>query len=99
VSHRNDEPLLIACERLLGGPLAPALKSALIDSLFDYRRDEWYREVMVYIPPDRAKASPAARATLDRIATHVLTKMSATPRQEVAIEGATELTRMKLAKA
>jgi hypothetical protein len=99
VSHRNDEPLLMACERLLGGPLAPALKSALIDSLFDYRRDEWYGEVMVYTPPDRAKASPAAKATLDRIATHVLTKMSPTPRQELAIEGATGFTRKKLAKS
>jgi hypothetical protein len=96
LTHRNDEPLLLGCERLVAGPLAPEIKSALVDSLFDYRPDEWYGEVRVFTPPDRAKATPAARATLDRIARHVLTHLQPTPRQERAIEEATGVTRKSM---
>jgi hypothetical protein len=95
LSHRNDPPLLAGCERLLAGHLAPALKSALIDSLFDYRPDEWYGEAAVYTPPDRTKASVQAHATLDRIAYYVLTKLHPTKQQEEAIERATGMTKEK----
>ncbi len=96
LSHRNDEPLLLGCERLLTGALSRPLKLALIDSLFDYRPDEWYGEVKVFSPPDRAKASAAALATVKRIAMYVLSKLKPTARQELAIESTTGLTRKHL---
>ncbi len=98
--HRNDEPLLLACERLVSAQLSLQVKSALIDSLFDYQPREWFGDIEIWPipkPPDRAQASPAARATLERIATYVLTNLTPTPRQESAIEAATGLTRKKLA--
>jgi hypothetical protein len=91
LTHRTEAPLLAGCERLLASHLAPPLKSVLIDSLFDYRPDEWYGEEGVPPPPPPFdQASPEARETLSRIAAQVLTHMHPTKRQEAAIEAAGE---------
>ncbi len=67
--HRQDVPLLEACERLLtGGAMSDELKRALIEALFDYRPQDWYPpDSDRPRPPDRKSASPQARAILQRI--------------------------------
>lgn len=51
--HRNDLELLRACERLLTGPLPENLKLALVETLFDYKPDDWYPEHLIRRPPAR----------------------------------------------
>ena len=97
LTHRTDAPLLAGCERLLASHLAPPLKTALVDSLFDYRPDEWFGEPRrLPTPPPFDQATPEARETLNLIATYVLTHLHPTKRQEEAIEAATGVTRKKL---
>lgn len=70
LAHRNDGPLLKACDNLLRGPaLSQPLKQSLVEALFDYKPEEWYNpDSKPPRPPDRSQASPAARATLRNIA-------------------------------
>jgi hypothetical protein len=67
--HRQDVPLLKACERLLKGTELPAeLKQSLVEALFDYRPERWYRlDRERPRPPKRGAASPEARILLRRI--------------------------------
>jgi len=60
LQHRNDLPLLQACERLLGSRLEEPYRLLLVDVLFDYKPDEWYGARHWYKPPPRAKASKGA---------------------------------------
>lgn len=69
LSHRNDAPLLEACEALLkGAALSQTLKETLVEALFDYQPDRWYPpDSNLPRPPDRALAGSASRATLRSI--------------------------------
>ncbi len=64
LQHRNDLPLLQACERLLNSRLEEPYRLLLVDVLFDYQPDEWYGARHWYKPPPRAKAS---KETLEQI--------------------------------
>ena len=70
LTHRQDLPLLVACERLLQAEKWPTeLKSALVEVLYDYRPKHWY--LMDNAPPEpprRDALSPAARTKLIEIA-------------------------------
>jgi hypothetical protein len=67
--HRQDVPLLKACERLLkGSALSPELKQSLVEVLFDYRPEKWYPpDSDRPSPPQRSAATPEARAVLKEI--------------------------------
>ena len=67
LTHRNDLLVLESCERLLKQGLTESLQTALVESLFDYKPDEWFRPSTASSPPDRRQATPAARAQLRKI--------------------------------
>jgi hypothetical protein len=75
LTHRNDAPLLAACEDLLKHGLSESLRLALAESLFDYKPYEWFTPATVLHPPPRAAIGPEARATLQRIADFVLANL------------------------
>jgi hypothetical protein len=66
LTHRNDLPLLQACERMLGGSLPEHLRPSLVEVLFDYRR-EWFRASAPLRAPLWPEASPEAKAQLRKI--------------------------------
>lgn len=84
--HRDDPPLLNACERLLAGALPQDLRPHLVEVLFDYRPDEWYRPASVSTPPDRSKASAEAREALRRIGELALRTVRLSDEQRAAVK-------------
>ncbi|MGK3963817.1 hypothetical protein WMF38_06520 [Sorangium sp. So ce118] len=88
--HRNDAPLLEACERLLQGGLPKHLRPALVEVLFDYRPGEWYRPASIHSPPDRRKAAPEALGVLRRIGERSLKSIPLSETQRKAVEATLE---------
>ena len=86
LSHRNDLLLLKICERLLAGGLPPKLRPSLVEALFDYRPQEWYRPASTYNPPDRRQASAEAKEVMRRIAQLALKTIQLTDQQKEAVE-------------
>ena len=88
--RRNDEPLLLACERMVTKSLPADLRPALVEVLFDFRPREWYRAEMNNPPkpPPRAKASVEAKTILERIGRYALDKVRLTPGQTKAVKAA-----------
>jgi hypothetical protein len=84
--RRNEEPLLLSCERMVTKTLPEDLRPELVEVLFDYRPDEWYRSEMPPVPPPRAKASVASRKVLERIGRYALEKLRLTPAQATAVK-------------
>ena len=70
LTHRQDEALLAAIESLLrGNTLNPTRAHALVESLFEYRPNEWYvATAQPPAPPDRSTLTPGSRARLHTIA-------------------------------
>jgi hypothetical protein len=64
VAHRNDVGLLEVCERLLLGSMPEHLAPVLVEVLFDYRPDEWFRPTSNVSVPALESAS---RETLDAL--------------------------------
>lgn len=62
--HRNDLPLLQACQRLFQSSLEDQFRLLLIDVLADYKPDEWYGPGYWYKPPPREEASKEAKTQL-----------------------------------
>ncbi len=84
--RRNDLPLLSSCERMMTKSLAPDLRPALVEALFDYQPSKWYRGDDPPKPPPRAKASPEARKVLERIGRYALKRLKLTSGQESAVQ-------------
>ena len=84
--RRNDLPLLSSCERMVTKSLAPDLRPALVEALFDYQPSKWYRGDDPPKPPPRAKASPEARKVLERIGRYALKRLKLTSGQESAVQ-------------
>jgi hypothetical protein len=72
LQHRNDLPLLQACDRLLESRLEELYRLLLIDVLFDYRPDDWYGSGHWYKPPPREKAATEALEQLRALAQKAL---------------------------
>lgn len=88
--HRNDLPLLEACERMLKGTLPKALRPALVEVLFDYRPGEWYRPATVVSPPSLLAATPEARAQLRKLGELALKSVTLSETQKKAVEARLE---------
>ena len=86
LSHRNDVPLLRACERMLAGGLPERLRPFLVDALFDFRPGEWFRPVDRYSAPLLESASREALQVLSKIAAQVLRTVTLTETQRAAVE-------------
>jgi hypothetical protein len=57
----------------------------LVEVLFDYRPDEWYRSEMPPVPPPRELVSEKARAVLRRIGEYALQNLELTFTQRKAV--------------
>lgn len=68
--HRHDVPLLEGCQRLLRAGLSPELRTALVEALFDYRPESWYKPASVANPPVEPPSDEASalRAEIARVA-------------------------------
>jgi len=88
--HRNSPEMLAMAERLLGGGLDPALRPDLVESLFDYRPDDWYLECTPPEPPPRAAMSRDARERLRRIGERALAEVELTEEQQANVRAVLE---------
>ena len=72
--RRNDLPLLRCCHHLLLRPVTPEIGRLLVEALFDYDREGWYRGCSPPVPPPIAQALPASRDLYRQIAELALAK-------------------------
>jgi hypothetical protein len=73
--RRNDLAVLQSCHRMLTGTLPPSLRPALVETLFDYRPDEWYTARSPVAQPPRHLMTAPARDELRKIGEFALNKM------------------------
>jgi hypothetical protein len=69
LAHRTDVQVLRACWDALARGLGPPLDLMLVQVIFDYRPEEWYRPATVQEPSD-ATLTPAGVAEMLKIARH-----------------------------
>lgn len=86
LQHRNDLLLLQACQRLLEGKLTESLRSELVDVIFDYKPEQWYRPAVYANPPELKVATQESLNTLSSLAHYSLNQMTLTKKQRVAVE-------------
>jgi hypothetical protein len=86
LSHRNDVPLLKACERMLAGGLPEHLRPFLVEALFDYRPEQWFKPVKSYSAPLLSSASREALELLLKIAALAFQSVPLTESQREAVE-------------
>ena len=86
LTHRNDLALLEMCHRLLAGTLPPDLRPSLVEVLYDYQPERWFRPHQLLTPPDRATATPAALAQMRQTAALVLSSVALNGEQKAAVE-------------
>lgn len=84
--HRHDVELLRGCRRLLARGLPADLRPALVETLFDYRPDDWYREHGVKRPPPRAALPADARQALRETAKYSLDNVPLEPELRGKVE-------------
>ena len=86
---RNDEPLLNACERVLKGTSAgPEVQVYIVEGLFDYKPDNWYRGCEPVKPPVRSLASRPAKDAMIRIGEYALASVKLAGDLRVKVEAA-----------
>lgn len=90
LTHRNQASLLTTCEAMLAGGMPEELHGDLVDVLFDYKPQEWYRPAISYNPPPLAAYSSSARIQMRRIGDFVLKNVTLTKEQKQAVENTLE---------
>jgi hypothetical protein len=88
--RRNDEPLLKCCERILTAGQPKDAQVELVEVLFDYRPEKWYRGCEAPKPPLRPLATSAAKEVMRRIAEFGLNKMTLPPDLQVKVKSELE---------
>jgi hypothetical protein len=86
VGHRNDLLLLACCDRLLREGLSEALRPILVETLFDYRPDQWYMVEPQAVPPPRSALSSEGRELLKRIGAYALNRIALSEDQKKGVE-------------
>jgi hypothetical protein len=84
--HRNDVLVLQASQRLLEGELAEPLRPDLVEVLFDYQPEAWYRPAVNADPPELLSASPAALDALHAVGIVALTMVQLTEAQRAVVK-------------
>ena len=74
--RRNDLAVLQCCYRMLTGTLPSSLRSALVETLFDYRPNEWYTARSPVARPPRHLMTDPAKDELRKIGEFALKKMN-----------------------
>ena len=73
--RRYDTPLLVSCKKLLESKdLAADTQTLILESLFDYRPNDWYSGDDPPKPPKLESASPESRALLKSTANYALAR-------------------------
>ncbi len=90
LTHRNQASLLLTCEAMLAGGMPEELHGDLVDVLFDYKPQEWYRPAISYNPPPLSAYSSSARIQMRRIGDFVLKNVTLTKEQKQAVENTLE---------
>jgi hypothetical protein len=80
--RRNDLPLLSSCERMVTKSLAPDLRPALVEALFDYQPSKWYRGCEPPKPPPRTAASEPGKRIFRKIGEDALRTLPLTEEQK-----------------
>ncbi len=84
--HRNDPPVLRACERMIvQGSVQESIRPLVVEALCGYER-EWYLACKKPRPPLRAMATPEAREILRRICEFADEKMTLEPGIQAYLE-------------
>ena len=84
--RRNDLAVLQSCHRMLTGTLPPSLRPALVETLFDYRPDEWYDARSPVARPPRHLMTAPAKEELRAIGEFALDKITLTPEQVLVVK-------------
>ena len=83
--HRRNALLLAGLDRILTTTLPKALRPALVESLFDYRPNEWFRNDRNPPVPDSQPLTPEAKKLLQKIGATALKKVSLNANQRRAV--------------
>lgn len=86
--RRNDEVMLAFCERMLWGSLPADLRPSLVEALFDYQPDEWFRGDDPPKPPPLAGASRKSRDLLRSNGERALTSLPLSETQKRPVRSA-----------
>lgn len=85
LQHRRSASLLAGLDRILTTTLPKALRPALVESLFDYRPNEWFRNSRTPPEPDAQPLTPEAKKLLQKIGATALKKVSLNANQRRAV--------------
>jgi hypothetical protein len=91
--RRNDEPLLKALNQVLTGEQSHDLQVAIVEALFDYNPDAWYRGDDPPTPPDRAQLTHESRELLISIGEYSLHKIKMEAKLKSKVENVVEALR------
>ncbi len=82
--HRHNASLLAGLDRILT-TLPKALRAPLVESLFDYRPNEWFRNDRNPPAPDTQPLTPEAKKLLQKIGATALKKVTLNANQRRAV--------------
>ncbi len=83
--HRHNASLLAGLDRILTTTLPKALRAPLVESLFDYRPNEWFRNDRNPPAPDTQPLTPEAKKLLQKIGATALKKVTLNANQRRAV--------------
>lgn len=83
--HRHNASLLVGLDRILTTTLPKALRAPLVESLFDYRPNEWFRNDRNPPAPDTQPLTPEAKKLLQKIGATALKKVTLNANQRRAV--------------
>ncbi|MBM3789055.1 MAG: hypothetical protein FJW35_01755 [Acidobacteria bacterium] len=86
LQHRNDLELLRSCERLIDSPLEESYRLLLVEVLFDYQPEKWYRAHGWVEPPPRSSASDASLGQLRAVGRKALGTLPLSPAQRNQVQ-------------
>lgn len=85
LQHRRNATLLAGLDRILTTTLPKSLRPVLVESLFDYRPQEWFRNLRTPPQPDAQPLTAEAKALLQKIGATALKKVPLTATQRRAV--------------
>ena len=85
LQHRRNASLLAGLDRILTTTLPKALRPPLVESLFDYRPNEWFRNDRNPPAPDTQPLTPEAKRLLQKIGATALKKVALNANQRRAV--------------
>jgi hypothetical protein len=85
LKNRRNTALLAGLDRILTTSLPKVLRPVLVESLFDYRPNEWFRNLRTPPQPDAQPLTPEAKMLLQKIGATALKKVTLNANQRRAV--------------